>query len=246
VGHRLQFLTSDGEALGERIRQRTEYDMEMLKETGYCTGIENYVRYLGNREPGEPTETLMDYFPDDYLLFVDESHISIPQIGGMHEGNYQRKSTLIEYGFRLPSAHDNRPLKFAEFEERINQAVYVSATPGPYEYKHTAKPPKGAAKKDYIVEPEIVELEQRVSEKLGTRVRVEKKETGGKVTIDFFSTDDLRKILGMLSQEEQAAMTGMEVPVVASSGGEDSPIPELDAETAEEDPDIYNIKNFSI
>jgi ParB family chromosome partitioning protein len=101
-------------------------------------------------------------------------------------------------------------------------------------------------RKTTFMEPEIVELEQRVSEKLGTRVRVEKKETGGKVTIDFFSTDDLRKILGMLSQEEQAAMTGMEVPVVASSGGEDSPIPELDAETAEEDPDIYNIKNFSI
>lgn len=146
------FLKRSEHAKAERIRQRTEYDMEMLRETGYCTGIENYVRYLGNREPGQPTETLLDYFPDDYLLFVDESHISIPQIGGMHEGNYQRKSTLIEYGFRLPSAHDNRPLKFAEFEERVHQVVYVSATPGPYEYRHTAKPPKGEAKKDLIVE----------------------------------------------------------------------------------------------
>ena len=133
-------LIAAGElAKAERIRQRTEYDIEMLKETGYCTGIENYVRYLSNREAGMPPETLLDYFPDDFLLFVDESHISIPQIGGMHEGNLQRKKTLIDYGFRLPSAMDNRPLKFSEFEERVGQAVYVSATPGPYEYKNTPK-----------------------------------------------------------------------------------------------------------
>lgn len=134
-----QFLEMKEFAKAERIRQRTEYDIEMLKETGYCTGIENYVRYLSNRESGMPPETLLDYFPDDSLVFVDESHISLPQIGGMHEGNLQRKKTLIDYGFRLPSASDNRPLKFQEFEERINQAVYVSATPGPYEYKHTPK-----------------------------------------------------------------------------------------------------------
>ena len=127
-------------AKAERIRQRTEYDLEMLKETGYCTGIENYVRYLSNREPGMPPETLLDYFPDDALVFVDESHISLPQIGGMYEGNLQRKKTLIDYGFRLPSAMDNRPLQFHEFEERIHQAVYVSATPGPYEYKKTPAP----------------------------------------------------------------------------------------------------------
>ncbi len=134
-----QFLEMKEFAKAERIRQRTEYDIEMLKETGYCTGIENYVRYLSNRESGMPPETLLDYFPDNSLVFVDESHISLPQIGGMHEGNLQRKKTLIDYGFRLPSAADNRPLKFQEFEERINQAVYVSATPGPYEYKHTPK-----------------------------------------------------------------------------------------------------------
>ncbi|MCF7844956.1 MAG: excinuclease ABC subunit UvrB [Kiritimatiellales bacterium] len=123
----------------ERIRQRTEYDLEMLKETGYCTGIENYTRYLTQSEPGAPPSTLLDYFPDDFLLFVDESHISIPQVGGMFEGNFSRKSTLVDYGFRLPSSFDNRPLKFNEFEDRVKQAVYVSATPGKYEYAHTPK-----------------------------------------------------------------------------------------------------------
>lgn len=133
-------LLAAGEiAKAERIRQRTDYDLEMLMETGYTTGIENYVRYLGNREPGTPPETLLDYFPDDFLLFVDESHISIPQIGGMHEGNLSRKRTLIDYGFRLPSALDNRPLTFKEFEERVHQAIYVSATPSKYEYEHTPK-----------------------------------------------------------------------------------------------------------
>jgi excinuclease ABC subunit B len=123
----------------ERIRMRTEYDVEMLRETGYCTGIENYGRYLAGAEPGAPPSTLIDYFPDDFLLFVDESHISIPQVGGMHEGNLSRKKTLVEYGFRLPSAHDNRPLKFEEFEQKVGQRIYVSATPGKYEYAHTKK-----------------------------------------------------------------------------------------------------------
>ncbi|MFA6523212.1 MAG: excinuclease ABC subunit UvrB [Candidatus Peribacteraceae bacterium] len=123
----------------ERIRTRTEYDIEMLKETGYCTGIENYVRYLNESEPGTPPSTLLDYFPKDFLLIVDESHITIPQVGGMHEGNFSRKQTLVDYGFRLPSAHDNRPLKFREFEERVGQRVYVSATPGKYEFAHTSK-----------------------------------------------------------------------------------------------------------
>jgi len=123
----------------ERIRTRTEYDIEMLKETGYCTGIENYVRYLNNQAPGMPPSTLLDYFPKDFLLVVDESHISIPQVGGMHEGNHSRKQTLVDYGFRLPSAHDNRPLRFTEFEARTRQRIYVSATPGKYEFAHTPK-----------------------------------------------------------------------------------------------------------
>ena len=134
-------------AKAERLRQRTEYDLEMLLETGYCTGIENYARYLGEKKPGSPPETLLDYFPDDFLLLVDESHMTIPQVGGMYEGNLSRKNTLIEYGFRLPSSKDNRPLRFEEFENKIGQAVYISATPGKYEYKNT--------KKDRIVEQVI-------------------------------------------------------------------------------------------
>ncbi len=126
-------------AKAERIRMRTEYDVEMLKETGYCTGIENYVRYLEGTPPDSPPSTLLDYFPKDFLILIDESHISIPQVGGMSEGNKSRKQTLIDYGFRLPSSHDNRPLRFGEFEERCPQRVYVSATPGKYEYEHTPK-----------------------------------------------------------------------------------------------------------
>lgn len=134
-----QLLEAGEIAKAERIRQRTEYDMEMLLETGYTTGIENYVRYFSNNPEGSPPGTLLDYFPDDYLMFIDESHISVPQVGGMYEGNLSRKRTLIEYGFRLPSALDNRPLKFDEFEDRMNQTVYVSATPGKYEKAHTKK-----------------------------------------------------------------------------------------------------------
>jgi len=134
-----EFLDAGEHGKAERLRQRTEYDIEMLLEIGYCTGIENYVRYLNNRAPGSPPETLLDYFPSDFLLFIDESHMTIPQIGGMHEGNLSRKQTLIDYGFRLPSAHDNRPLKFEEFERRMGQAAYISATPAKYEYKHTPK-----------------------------------------------------------------------------------------------------------
>ena len=121
----------------QRIAQRTKFDLEMIRAMGYCHGIENYSRHLSGRAPGEPPPTLIDYFPKDYLLIVDESHATIPQVGGMYEGDYSRKRTLVEYGFRLPSAVDNRPLKFHEFERYLNQVIYVSATPGPYELEHT-------------------------------------------------------------------------------------------------------------
>lgn len=121
----------------ERIKTRTEYDLEIMQETGYCSGIENYTRYLNDREPGVQPATLIDYFPDDFLMVVDESHITIPQIGGMYAGNRSRKETLIEHGFRLPSSLDNRPLNFPEFESHLKQAVLVTATPSKYEYENT-------------------------------------------------------------------------------------------------------------
>ena len=122
----------------QRIAQRTKFDLEMIRAMGYCHGIENYSRHLSGRAPGEQPPTLIDYFPKDFLLIVDESHATIPQVGGMYEGDYSRKRTLVEYGFRLPSAIDNRPLKFSEFEHCLTQAVYVSATPGSYELGHAA------------------------------------------------------------------------------------------------------------
>ncbi len=123
----------------ERIKTRTEYDLEILLETGYCNGIENYTRYLSGKGDGERPSTLLDYLPDDFLMFIDESHISVPQVGGMHNGNFSRKRTLIEHGFRLPSSHDNRPLRFDEFEGYMKNVVFVSATPGKYEFANTKK-----------------------------------------------------------------------------------------------------------
>ncbi len=131
---RIAFFKREGKLLeAQRIEQRTRFDLEMIRAMGYCHGIENYSRHLSGRAPGEPPPTLLDYFPKDFLLIIDESHATIPQVGGMYEGDYSRKKTLVDYGFRLPSAIDNRPLKFEEFERCLNQVVYVSATPGPYE-----------------------------------------------------------------------------------------------------------------
>ena len=131
-------LKEEGKLLeAERLGSRTRYDIEMMQETGYCAGVENYSRHLARRAPGSTPYTLMDYFPEDYLLFVDESHMTLPQIRGMYRGDQSRKETLVEFGFRLPSALDNRPLNFEEFQEHVNQVVYVSATPGPYEHEHS-------------------------------------------------------------------------------------------------------------
>lgn len=133
----LKAMGKDIEA--QRLLTRTEYDIEMMLETGYCSGIENYVRYLNAREPGEQPATLIDYFPDDFLIFIDESHMTIPQLNAMHNGNLKRKTTLVEHGFRMPSCQDNRPLKFSEFEDHINKVVYISATPSKYEIEHSGK-----------------------------------------------------------------------------------------------------------
>ncbi len=136
LNERLEFLLREGKEIeAKRLEQRTRFDMEMLKEFGFCHGIENYSRHLTGRAPGEPAHCLIDYFPEDFLMIIDESHAMVPQIGGMYQGDRSRKQTLIDHGFRLPSALDNRPLKFAEFEHRINQVIYISATPADYEIK---------------------------------------------------------------------------------------------------------------
>jgi excinuclease ABC subunit B len=135
---RVEYFLRQGQPVeAQRIEQRTMFDLEMLKEFGYCHGIENYSRYLSGRAPGEPPYTLINYFPDDLLIIIDESHATLPQLGGMYKGDQARKKTLIEHGFRLPSALDNRPLKFEEFQDRVNQIVYVSATPGDFELRMT-------------------------------------------------------------------------------------------------------------
>ena len=136
---RLKELNDSGKILeAARLESRTNYDLEMMQETGFCSGVENYARHLSQRPVGSPPWTLLDYFPDDYLMFVDESHMTLPQVRGMYRGDISRKTTLVDYGFRLPSALDNRPLNFEEYEEHINQVVYVSATPGPYELQNSS------------------------------------------------------------------------------------------------------------
>ena len=150
-----EFHASDRILEAARLKQRTDYDLDMLQETGYCAGVENYSMHLSRRKPGEQPSTLMDYFPDDFLLFVDESHISLPQVRGMYAGDRSRKDVLVEHGFRLPSARDNRPLTFDEFERMLNQVVFVSATPGPYEKEHAQKVVEQVIRPTGLIDPSI-------------------------------------------------------------------------------------------
>ncbi len=153
---RLKELEEQGKLLeAQRLKQRTMYDLEMMQETGYCSGVENYSMHLSRRRPGEQPSTLMDYFPDDFLMFVDESHISLPQVRGMHAGDRARKDVLVEHGFRLPSARDNRPLTFAEFERMLRQAIFVSATPGPYEQEHSERIVEQVIRPTGLIDPAI-------------------------------------------------------------------------------------------
>lgn len=155
---RLRELNSQGKLLeAQRLRQRTNYDIEMIREMGYCSGIENYSRILDGRAPGTPPQTLLDYFPDDYLMFIDESHVTLPQARAMYAGDRSRKTTLVEYGFRLPCAYDNRPLKFEEFEKKINQVVFVSATPGEYELEHSTNVAEQVIRPTGLLDP-IIEI----------------------------------------------------------------------------------------
>ena len=173
----LALLKTEGKLLeAQRLESRTNYDIEMMRETGYCAGVENYSRHLSGRAQGTSPYTLLDYFPEDYLLFVDESHMTLPQIRGMYFGDRSRKEVLVDYGFRLPSALDNRPLDFQEFEERVNQAVYVSATPGPYEGQHSTQVVEQVIRPTGLVDPvvevkptegQIDDLMQRIAERVG-------------------------------------------------------------------------------
>jgi excinuclease ABC subunit B len=156
LGERLEELRGNGKLLeAQRLEQRTQFDLEMINELGYCSGIENYSRYLSGREAGEPPPCLFDYLPEDALLIVDESHVTIPQIGGMYRGDRARKETLVEYGFRLPSALDNRPLKFEEFERLQPQTIFVSATPGPYEQEHSDQVAEQVVRPTGLVDPAV-------------------------------------------------------------------------------------------
>lgn len=154
---RLRELKDEDKLLeAQRLKQRTNFDIEMMREVGYCTGIENYSRILDGRAKGTPPQTLIDYFPDDFLFFVDESHVTLPQIKAMYGGDRSRKTSLVEYGFRLPSAYDNRPLKFEEFEDKLNQVLFVSATPGVYENEHSANIAEQIIRPTGLLDPEII------------------------------------------------------------------------------------------
>ncbi|MFO7160864.1 MAG: excinuclease ABC subunit UvrB [[Clostridium] cellulosi] len=153
---RIEWFKRHGKLIeAQRIEQRTKYDIEMMREVGFCSGIENYSRVLSGRKPGSAPFTLLDYFPDDYLLFVDESHVTLPQVRGMYGGDRARKKNLVDYGFRLPSAYDNRPLNFDEFTERINQVIYVSATPGEYERSRSAQIVEQVIRPTGLLDPEV-------------------------------------------------------------------------------------------
>ena len=157
LGERLKYFHEQGKLLEEqRLQMRTTYDLEMMREIGTCAGIENYSRHIDGRGPGSPPNTLLDYFPEDFLLVIDESHVTVPQIGAMFHGDMSRKRTLVDYGFRLPSAMDNRPLKWEEFQERIGQTVYLSATPGPYELERSDGVVEQIIRPTGLVDPKIV------------------------------------------------------------------------------------------
>ncbi|HEV2755599.1 MAG TPA: excinuclease ABC subunit UvrB [Actinomycetota bacterium] len=157
LADRLKVLENERKLLeAQRLRMRTNYDLEMMREVGFCNGIENYARHIEGREPGSRPNTLLDYFPDDFLVVLDESHVTVPQLNGMYEGDRSRKLVLVEHGFRLPSALDNRPLRFDEFVEKVDQVVFMSATPGPFELRHSGTPVEQLVRPTGLIDPEIV------------------------------------------------------------------------------------------
>ena len=199
LADRLAVLERDGRLLeAQRLRMRTTYDLEMLGQIGMCSGIENYSLHIDGRSPGTPPNTLLDYFPEDFLLVIDESHVTVPQIGAMHEGDASRKRTLVDHGFRLPSALDNRPLTFAEFEDRIGQTVYLSATPGPYETRRSDGVVEQIIRPTGLVDPEVVvkPTEGQIDDLLEqVRVRVERGERILVTTLTKRMAEDLTTYL---------------------------------------------------
>jgi excinuclease ABC subunit B len=207
LDQRLKFYREHNQLLeAQRIEQRTKFDLEMLEETGFVKGIENYSRYLTDREPGEQPATLMDYFPDDFLMFVDESHMTLPQVRGMHNGDRARKEVLVEHGFRLPSALDNRPLTFTEFEKHINQVVYVSATPGEYELSHSPAPIQQVIRPTGLLDPiiDVRKTEGQIDDLIAEiRDTVEKGQRVLITTLTKRMAEDLTEYLGELNMKVQ-------------------------------------------
>ncbi|WP_432649598.1 excinuclease ABC subunit UvrB [Huintestinicola sp.] len=199
LGERVEWFEKQGKLVeAQRLKQRTLYDIEMLEEIGFCKGIENYSRILAGRQPGSTPYTLLDHFPKDYLLFVDESHVSLPQVRGMSAGDRGRKTVLIDYGFRLPSAYDNRPLNFDEFDSKINQAIYVSATPGPIEREKSAQIVEQVIRPTGLVDPEIIvkPVEGQIEDLLSQiNIRAEKNERVLVTTLTKKMAEDLTAFL---------------------------------------------------
>ncbi len=196
---RVEYFKANNKLIeAQRIEERTLYDLEMMREIGYCSGIENYSRVLSGREPGSVPYTLLDYFPKDFLLFVDESHVTLPQVRGMSGGDRARKQNLVDYGFRLPSAYDNRPLVFEEFEDKLNQTIYVSATPGPYEKEHTKQTVEQIIRPTGLLDPEVEVrgVEGQIDDLIGEiRERTEKGERVLVTTLTKKMAEDLTEFL---------------------------------------------------
>jgi excinuclease ABC subunit B len=199
LAERLAYFNKHGKLLeAQRLEQRTRFDLEMLEETGFVKGIENYSRYLTNREAGEQPATLMDYFPDDYLMFVDESHMTMPQVRGMYNGDRARKEVLVEHGFRLPSALDNRPLTFSEFERHVNKVVYVSATPADYELTRSPKPAQQVIRPTGLLDPpiEVRDIDGQIDDLISEiRATVEKRQRVLVTTLTKRMAEDLTDYL---------------------------------------------------
>ncbi len=198
---RVEFFKSEGKLIeAQRIEERTRYDLEMLREVGFCSGIENYSRIFAGREPGSTPYTLLDYFPDDFLMFIDESHVSIPQIHGMSGGDRARKTSLVEYGFRLPSAFDNRPLRFDEFADKLNQVIYVSATPADYERDNSEQIVEQLVRPTGLLDPivEVRSAEGQIDDLMGEiRLRAEKGERVLVTTLTKKMAEDLTEYFNM-------------------------------------------------